>query len=633
MLSPPSVSFTILDGGLSEGTVPPVDGPFWLFGLTSSGTANSPLLTTQPSTVKSSLGYGIGVEAALQALNKEVNEISFVKIDPTDQTAGVYGSITVTSQGAGITVTGDSTVKPADDWEPIILWTAGCTIGVTGGKYKYSLDNGGKYSGERELGTDTSITLPNGGGKYNLVGKELTTLVARYADVRTQVLAHAAGTGTYHGSADGGPYTITTPTNDATVLLCADDLLTVAAAHVVKVSGSPAIHGAADATAQTAIAALTAPSTRAEAITFIEEFVEIFFGDEDGTTNSGHTVRTASSIHGAKDTTNVLTADPAIAGDVVAGDYFSLTTTAPRWDLDQLLASLDIFAASVAAFSGVIEIVGNILTSAEAQAIEDKLEEMSDPNRDVRAVGHYRPRNAGESQQAYVAAFLAAHPIAQRSGRKGRLHLTASMYIPSQLSPGSTSVRPFSFVVAPRMSRMPYATHPIYRPAVGTFSGALRAPNGTDVLPRACDEKSEPIYTPAGLWAPMMRGATAIVSSKGVSLAEDGSDFAQIQYGRIIDAVKRLEQAEMEDRLGQGVVPKPGTVYIDPNEKKRIEEARKKRILDVFGGEKGQIVNARVVIDPASVVSGSGDKVLYEDVYVTPPGYIEIVVGRLQFAL
>jgi hypothetical protein len=627
-LSAPSVSFTIVDGGLSEAPAAPLDGPMWILGPTSSGTAEDPFTTTQAATVKSTFGHGPAVEAALQALNKNITQVTLMRVDPTGGTDGVYGTITVNSQGAGITVTGDGTVKPGDDWEPIVRWTAGGTIGVTGIEYEYSLDNGGKYSGPRELGTDTSITLPNGGGKYNLVGLELSTLITRVAEARTDFLGHTGESPTYHTVVDpNAPYAVTTPIDDATVLTACANLRTHALTHVAVVAGT---HGVVDTTAQTALTALVNPTTRAEAIVFIEAFIDIFFGT--GTANSGHSIRTTSAIHAAADITNVITSSPAVAGDVVAGDTFSLTTTAPRWSIDALLAALDVFNASVAPFNGLLEIVGPILTSAEAQAIEDKLESFSTKNRDVRAIGHFRMRNAGETQQAYVNAYKLAHPIAASSGRRGRLALTGSWYQPSQLVPGATSPRPWSFSIAPRLARNAYAEHPIYEATVGTFSGALRAANGTTVLPRACDEDSEPIFTPARLWVPMTKDSK-IVSSIGVTLAEDGSDFAQIQYGRIIDAVKRFEQIELKKRLGQQVAPKPGTVVIDPNEKKRIEKAEEKKLIDAFGGSKGQILRARVVIDPASVVSGAGSKIVYVDVYVTPPGYIEIIVGRLQFAL
>lgn len=627
---PPTIEFQILDGGLSAGTIAPPDGPLWILGLANTGQL-APFPASQAADIKSEFSHGDGVEASLFALNNEVSSITFLRVDPTDQTEGSYGTITVEEQGGGLAVTGDGTVKPGDHWKPLVEFTRGGSLGVAGARYKYSLDNGQKFSGERELGTDTSITLPFGGGKYNLASDELTALLARLVEIRTEVLDHVALVGSVHGSADGGSYTIATPTSDATILTCCANLKTVGLAHVVKVSGSPAIHGAADTTAQTALTALVNPTTRSEAIEFTEDFVDIFFGD-GSTTNSGHTLRTASSVHGAKDTTNVLTTDPIDdAEDIVAGDRFYLTTVGPRWDIDMLVEAIGKVKDSTAPCNGVLEIVGNVLTNGEAQAIEDALEELGEKYRDVRAIGHFRARAADESLQAYAAAFELAHPLASSSGRQGRLSLMAWYYPPSQLVPGAAAPRPASFAMAPRLARLPIATNAISEVDCGTFKGALRAANGLDVLDHAADESYAPVCTPVRLWA-FRSDPSGILSSRPVTLAPDGSDFALIHYGRTIDAVNKSAYLSLKKRMGQRVAPKPGTVLIDPNEAKRISEAEAKKLNTEFT-DKGQTDNIRVVIDLNSVVSGAGTKRVYVALYVRPVGYFEDIEVKLQFSL
>lgn len=627
-LLPPSVEIEVQDGGLSAGSIAPEDGVFWVLGLASAGPL-TPFTTSNSTDLKSTFGHGDGVEAALYALNNEVNSITFLRVDPTDMTPGVYGAITVETQGAGFTVAGDGALKPSDDWQPIIEFTVGGTIGVAGIKYTYSLDNGNKVSGERDLVVDTFISLPLGGGKYNLVGQELATLLARLVDVRLQVLDHVALVGSVHGSADAGPYTITAPTNDATALTCCADLKTVALAHVVKVSGAPAIHAVSDAAAESALTALVAPATRAAAIEFIEDFVAIFFGD-GSTVNSGHTLRTASSIHGATDSTNVLTSDPAVAGDVVAGDRFYLTTAAPRWSIDKLVEGLELAGNSQLPVNGVIEIVGAVLTDGEASAIEDAGAYIASKYRDVRIVGHYRMRNVGESLQAYAAAFALAQPLASRSGRLGRLTLCASMYLPSQLVKGAVSARPSSFATAPRLARTKLATNPINTADFGTLRGALRAANGTDVLPRAVDESFAGVCTPVGLWAPMTR-PSGIQPSLAVTIAPEDSDYETIQNGRVVDAVRKSAYKLLDARLGQNVAAKPGTVIIDPNEKKRIEEAITKALRDVYAGK--HCSDVYIVIDPSSVVSGVGTKLVKAAIFVVPFGTINAIEATISLAL
>jgi hypothetical protein len=142
----------------------------------------------------------------------------------------------------------------------------------------------------------------------------LAGLIARITDIKTQFLAHVVyTTGSVHGSADGASYTITTPTTEAQVYTACGQLQTAALAHVVNVSGSPAIHGAADTGAQGALSALVVPATLASAQAFIEAFAGIMFGA------TGHTKRTSPAVHGAADTTNVLTSSAASASRSRAG--------------------------------------------------------------------------------------------------------------------------------------------------------------------------------------------------------------------------------------------------------------------------------------------------------------------------
>ena len=140
----------------------------------------------------------------------------------------------------------------------------------------------------------------------------LTSLLTRITELKADLNAPAAGTGAFHGTADlAAPYTITTPTTAAEVYTSCGHLKTAALAHVVKVSGSPAIHGAADSQAQAALYSLVIPTTLAEARVFVEAFAQIMFG------SVGHTTRT--TVHGAADATNVLTSTAAAATNPLFG--------------------------------------------------------------------------------------------------------------------------------------------------------------------------------------------------------------------------------------------------------------------------------------------------------------------------
>lgn len=626
-LAAPYVTIDTKDGGLSAGAQAPQDGVFWVFGMASQGPF-TPFTTSSASDFKSTFGHGDGVEGALYALNNETRQITFVRVDPANATAGAYGAITVAFQGAGFTATGDVAARPADDTNPVVEFLTGGTIGVAGITYRYSLDGGNKYSGTRELGTDTSITLPYGAGKYDLVGLELTKLLARLVDIRTQFLAHTAEVGAYHTVVDpAAPYTVATPIDDATILTCCANLRTSALTHVATVAGT---HGVADATASTALTALAVPTTRAEAIVFTEAFASIFFGT--GTANSGHSIRVTSAIHTAPDAVNVLTAPAAIAGDVVAGDTFTLETTAPRWHIDKLIEALQKARDSSLSMNGVAEIVGRVLLNSEADAIETAAADIASKFRDVRLVGHYRMRNTGESLQAYGAAFAAAHPLASSSGRLGRLTLCASMYLSSQLNAGAIMARPASFAFAPRLARVGYSVNPINFDGYGTLKGAIRASNG-EVLARAVDESFAEVCTPVRLWAPMTR-PSGIQPSVAVTIAPDDSDYNRIENGRVVDAVRKAAHILLDRRLGQGVSPKPGTVYIDPKEAERIDGGVTKELKDVFVGD-NRVHAERVytVTDLLSVVSGPSPHVVKMSIFVVPKGSIDAIEATISLAL
>ncbi len=230
---------------------------------TANAPINEPVPITEPSAVQTLGGIGTAVELGAAALDPNGRCRQIHLINTTAANVATYGAITQTwAHVTAPSVIASPDVLPKDDFDVDILWTAGSVVGVAGSKYRVSLDNGLHYFAEQALGTATLITLPNGAGSYRLVAP-LATLVARGADIRTKLLAHAGGVGAYHGTADLAVYTITVPTNEATLITACGEMKTTALAHVVKVTGSPAIHGLADATASTVITALAAPTTLA----------------------------------------------------------------------------------------------------------------------------------------------------------------------------------------------------------------------------------------------------------------------------------------------------------------------------------------------------------------------------------
>jgi hypothetical protein len=268
--------------------------------------------------------HGPLVEAACDSLTNE-NRAAIIMRTAATGTAATYVSI----DDSGLTdtlapvVVGDTGTLPEDDLEPGVEFVAGGTIDIdTASDITYRYRTGGalsaSLSGIQSLGTATSITLPYGGGKY-LLEPPLAPLLAFVNELVDEFEDHIVLTaGSVHGLADGGPYTIgATAVTQAAAITRFNQMLVAAKLHVMVIAGS--VHGAADNTALTALNAIVTPTTGQMLITAALAFNTAFFGD-GSTVNSGHTLRTASSVHGAMDETNVIVSDEPSRGVIVAGD-------------------------------------------------------------------------------------------------------------------------------------------------------------------------------------------------------------------------------------------------------------------------------------------------------------------------
>jgi hypothetical protein len=159
------VDLTIATGAVAQASVATGRGPLTIVGPCTGGVVNTPTLLSNRSTLLQQFIGGPTVEAAAYALTYEVPSVVLVRTDDTGGTPGAYGSITEVET---VTVSADEDVLPADDLEPVVEFRTGGTVGSNGITYRYSLDGGRQFSGVLALGTSSSITLPYGGGKYNL---------------------------------------------------------------------------------------------------------------------------------------------------------------------------------------------------------------------------------------------------------------------------------------------------------------------------------------------------------------------------------------------------------------------------------------------------------------------------------
>lgn len=107
------------------------------------------------------IDLGIGVVLELTAAT--INAGDFVTFSTTAPIAASAGEVTVAFDGTSVP-TIDSSTEPQDDYEVLIRFVDGGTIGTSGITYQWSLDGGRTLSATTALGTATSITIPGSGG-------------------------------------------------------------------------------------------------------------------------------------------------------------------------------------------------------------------------------------------------------------------------------------------------------------------------------------------------------------------------------------------------------------------------------------------------------------------------------------
>lgn len=242
---------------------------------------------------------------------------------------GSYGTLDDSAfTGTALPVVVSATV-PTDEAELYIKIVEGGTFGTTGIKYRRSDSYGREGDSSmplRALGTATRIEFDavNAAIEFDPPLAAVLTYVNELVD---DAIDHFAEGATIHGAADAGPYTISgTAASQSAAITRLVEAIAAAKLHVVKISSS--IHGAADNTVLAALNAITTPTTGQTLITTAIAFETAFFGDGLAV-NSGHTMRTASSIHGSVDATNVIAAATPSRGTAVAGDIVRVNTVAP----------------------------------------------------------------------------------------------------------------------------------------------------------------------------------------------------------------------------------------------------------------------------------------------------------------
>ncbi|HVH51980.1 MAG TPA: DUF2586 family protein [Gaiellaceae bacterium] len=154
----PSVTIKKVDYQTGSAAPSPV-GVLAIIASASSGPVNAP--SSYASDAQAFSDYGPSPLSEDTSYTLAVAGVPPIPIRPTTSVAAAYGTITTSFAGGSTSVPSAGTTHPVDYYNVIIQFPTGGTIGTTGIVWQYSLDGGNTFSGPQNLGTSTTITIPN----------------------------------------------------------------------------------------------------------------------------------------------------------------------------------------------------------------------------------------------------------------------------------------------------------------------------------------------------------------------------------------------------------------------------------------------------------------------------------------
>lgn len=154
----PVVNINELDGAL--GILPASSGaPMAIIAPSTSGDLDTPAAYAKPKSASATFGLGYLPEIAEDIIAQTGRAVLLVRCDA--DTDGAQGTLDDSGFAGSSTVTHDAAVKPADDYQVVVKFITGGTIGSAGITYQYSLDEGRTFSKTQALGTAAFITVAN----------------------------------------------------------------------------------------------------------------------------------------------------------------------------------------------------------------------------------------------------------------------------------------------------------------------------------------------------------------------------------------------------------------------------------------------------------------------------------------
>jgi len=333
-------------------------------------------------------------------------------------TPGSYGTINITGVKGTCVPANNTAVSPKGTYQPWMQIVAGGSVGSASPTMTAwtSLDNGRtkrlvSLGASAEYNFPASDGWPGGGGQAGFIlGPPSSTLSALYTslnNLKTAALAHyiiTTGSPQIHLAADTADNTTLTAvanaTTPATAVTLYNALVATLAAHVINTTS----HTTADATAQTAIAALiqVAQST---------EDIELNLAALITAYNAHRILVGGGPVHGSTDSTNTCAAySTPTAPTLQAGDTFFTNTIPPQWSDADLYSAGPPTAGAFAAIAKSGQLFGIVVitepvAASDAGTLTAGLDYGLGFGKRWSLIIRFRDPNAGETYAQYVTAF------------------------------------------------------------------------------------------------------------------------------------------------------------------------------------------------------------------------------------
>jgi hypothetical protein len=252
------------------------------------------------------------------------------------------------------------------------------------------------------------------------------------------------------------------------------------------------------------------------------------------------------------------------AGTLLAGDTWSVRTTAPQWSASELGTALDALRDSILDWE-LVSIVG-ALDATSFDTVELKIASMSAAGKYRAWIGHTRMPNAGESEAAYKTALDGI--FASKATIYGMLCAGACKMVSSVVS-GRRYKRPISYVVGAQQAAFDHEEN-IAEVRRGPISGiSIRDANGNAdehdeaINPGLDDSRFTTLRT--------IEGKAGVYVNRGLVFSSPGSDFVLFAHRRVMGLALRTLRAFFVERLNSSVRVNATTGYILEEDALEIE--------------------------------------------------------------